>query len=802
MRFYRITKMEVFIKTCLVTENLIGSFYVFYFLFISVFMCIFVLFSFYRQTNKIEMEHLSWQDFLDKLVQQQGKTNLKDFGKISEDKEKVSFCLKDTKIGNELDKWLDNNPSHANEKDSNVYSKSKADGNTAYVKKDNQNAIELYNNALLHAHQGLESAFIFGNRSAVLFSEGRYEESILDINLAINNAFPLPKASKLYKRKAEALVKLNRSREAKQCLEEAISSLQQIENTEIEIGKLSELLDELDLSKESSVESNIDEIGILPLYGGQNPKITCASSFITKCFDEERGRYIIANQDIPKGSVVISEPPYAAVLLKPWYLTHCQHCFQKVGLLISCHQCAEVCFCSEECRRVSFEQYHYFECGKLDLLEKLGISRLAVRIILTTPLETLRQFQDESKPTIEALESGCDESGVYRVDYVSVYHLLTNSDSMLAEDVFQYSCAAAVLLKCLQRQSSLIENSDLPFVGGLLLRHIQQLVCNAHAITALSVTAGDQSSVVEESQVRIATAIYPTTSLLNHSCQPSIVNTFQKNHLVVKLACDIKKGEEIFNCYGPHYRRMSFEERQRALEQQYFFKCKCCHCIRGATSVNEYNCFSCTQCERNLKGEGRCSICNAHQGERIKYCQNVQQACNDMFQKALSLISYFELATNNNNGDKDVSDSVKAALKLLERCLESRSSILFKQHKDLGETHDAIGKCYAILGDYEASVAHVTQSIAIVELHFGEDSLEVTNELLKLSDVYMAWVQQLIDSKNKGKIRETLETIGIPSVKRALNLVKLNKSCDDGDIKLLKERLSSLDKLKFLCQSS
>ena len=63
------------------------------------------------------------------------------------------------------------------------------------------------------------------------------------------------------------------------------------------------------------------------------------------------------------------------------------------------------------------------------------------------------------------------------------------------------------------------------YICKLLLRHICQLICNAHAITELQVAPSTDCSLVDnESQVRVATAIYPTASLMNHSCDPTIIS--------------------------------------------------------------------------------------------------------------------------------------------------------------------------------------------------------------------------------------------------------------------------------------
>jgi len=97
-------------------------------------------------------------------------------------------------------------------------------------------------------------------------------------------------------------------------------------------------------------------------------------------------------------------------------------------------------------------------------------------------------------------------------------------------------------------------------VGALLLRHVCQLVSNAHAITGIVRSSsqstvdcvdsmdharvlssgrtftrdeGSSTAVDVSQQVRLATAIYPTASLMNHSCDPSIISRCQQLHCYI-----------------------------------------------------------------------------------------------------------------------------------------------------------------------------------------------------------------------------------------------------------------------------
>jgi SET and MYND domain-containing protein len=63
------------------------------------------------------------------------------------------------------------------------------------------------------------------------------------------------------------------------------------------------------------------------------------------------------------------------------------------------------------------------------------------------------------------------------------------------------------------------------YISSLLLKHILQLISNGHAITKLNTTTDNkQDNFYIQQEGRIATAIYPSASIMNHSCDPNIIN--------------------------------------------------------------------------------------------------------------------------------------------------------------------------------------------------------------------------------------------------------------------------------------
>lgn len=78
-----------------------------------------------------------------------------------------------------------------------------------------------------------------------------------------------------------------------------------------------------------------------------------------------------------------------------------------------------------------------------------------------------------------------------------------------------------------------------------------------------------------------ATALFPRTAILNHSCDPNIRNCFNGNFLTIKSTRAISGSEEIFNGYCSSYKLLDTANRKQLLKDQYSFDCDCSKCVES-----------------------------------------------------------------------------------------------------------------------------------------------------------------------------------------------------------------------------
>lgn len=222
-------------------------------------------------------------------------------------------------------------------------------------------------------------------------------------------------------------------------------------------------------------------------------------------------------------------------------------------------------YCSDECRASSWNNNHCIDCPLMDILQKLEMGKmsfLALRIIiqvckgqnlcrLIASLEDDNKCNDRSK--------GFSNDDTYSSsDYSPIYWLVGNTEKRAVGDLFRRAVTAACVLTCLETMTDFFptdRNSpshDIArqklLVGGLLLRHMQNLPCNAHEVSEL---VGAESGNTKEGVpmwkgIEIGAAAYAVLSLVNHSCDPNVVrHSYHGDTAVLRAIRPISMGEQV-----------------------------------------------------------------------------------------------------------------------------------------------------------------------------------------------------------------------------------------------------------------
>ncbi|RMX37735.1 hypothetical protein pdam_00006600 [Pocillopora damicornis] len=524
-----------------------------------------------------------------------------------------------------------------------------------------------------------------------------------------------PNLAALYTQRAEVLYQ---AQEYKACLNDIqeVISLQHPQALSGKLVNLQKFCQRKLSSSQHLIHGEDTSQNIPTVTGGQHSKIANGSSLIEISCTASQGRFLKASDDIRAGDTLISEAPYAAVLLPENALTHCECCMKTL--------IAPFPTLDRNCALLS------------EFLQDVLIKKeeLPTRPTNCDDCTRNRLCQVNEQP-----------HGQFKQNYI-----FQNLQSLFPTDTSPSSLGGDV-------------------VGCLLFHHSQQMACNVHAITAIVSTNGDKprQQVVSREQKRIGSAIYPTASLLNHACDPDVIVSFVDGHLVVRATHNISKGSEISHCYGPHVSRMGYEDRQKLLYKQYFFTCQCTACKSDEEMENKRLCFSafaCPQCKHAMRlssvASGNIGTC---QNRECNLEKNMLDECRLAREAELLFVKGVRLLER---------VGVKEALDVFHECLRRRKTLLHAYNKDLAETHDAIARCYAMIGDFKKACYYCSYSCEAVEKAFGSSSVEYAHELHKLSQLLF----------NDRQIKKALSTID-----KATNLLTRHYGRSNPDVKELSE---------------
>ena len=106
--------------------------------------------------------------------------------------------------------------------------------------------------------------------------------------------------------------------------------------------------------------------------GKAHDHLPCMSDSVEVEYSPERGRFAVASKFIPAGSVLIVEPAVSNIIREDFSHRYCDLCYSQIQFrLVPCQGCAEVAFCSTQCREKALAAYHGYECGRRFIFGKI-----------------------------------------------------------------------------------------------------------------------------------------------------------------------------------------------------------------------------------------------------------------------------------------------------------------------------------------------------------------------------------------------------------------------------------------------
>lgn len=580
-------------------------------------------------------------------------------------------------------------------------------------------------------------ALAFANRSAALYSLTRYRPCLLDIDLAMKYGYPEANMFKLLIRKVKCLhilsVWTNDVEQIKDRLRNLLKNRDTKEFVKIEIQAMFDFLEQTQPEDMDKDELDIVDETMMKL-SNVSKSLTQAADCVEMSYDNAKGRYLITNRDVSFGRLLVAEEPYVCNLAPHKRDHYCYNCFGRLHSSgLGCMKCTQVLYCSEECLEAKSDT-HSYECdGFLDYQEDLGISYLIAHIMFKIdfnlnciPVHTKKTADKKSLDDVLNISPGDWPDLVYKNNYASVLSLMDHLEDYEYDELFGFILTASYLMTAFVDKFSCqiptLNEKDAQLVtGSIILKHLLQLQTNLISIVDQNLkgltSVGSSLNDVQEKPIGVG--IYPTISLLNHSCSPNILSLFHRNRFIARAAKSLECGTEINYCYGPSVARMSKKDRQRNLKEQYFFTCDCECCVQG--KENESRALLCTDCRGpvvyNQDLSHKCMNCRAENLDVSIYLKQISELRS----------SFDELRSCETNDAKKIQN-----LKNLEASL---AKLLYWRNPIFMQIKSELIECAESMEDMKLALKFCEEELELNNKTFGRDSYESIMTKLKLINI-------------------------------------------------------------------
>ena len=456
------------------------------------------------------------------------------------------------------------------------------------------------NIALLLTHEDY-LAPIFYHRAMALFAWGKYKEAAVDFEQALVFKFKGKDLYKLYHKLAQCYQKIKKFSRSVECMKNAVENIKTAKINDKQkkeyVRILKESIEKIANKKDAVVNKSMKSMIKVKDPHTTDPRL---SKLIRIEVSPEKGRYAVAREDIPVGTILMKDEgmyPFLNPDDKDNVMKFCLVCMKNVGSLpYPCLTCARVVYCSPTCREMGAKQFHSCQC-QLDIYnirqkDTKDWCRIfsSLNIILAKPLDfwisNQERFLGENKSIIDS--EGLPLSVENEIDrYNQLFDMVTHEDDIPLETRAKHAVVVVFHLRSLRMTNYYSKNNikiktkeftrEEIILGKLILK--LRLISEANLYPVWGVEDEDGGQVGIES---IGSGIYPGIgSYLNSSCNPNTIRVNKGQEVVVVAAKNIDKDEEITDNCCIHYSELPTQERREWLRETFQFSCSCTACLQN-----------------------------------------------------------------------------------------------------------------------------------------------------------------------------------------------------------------------------
>nr|QDF21442.1 histone-lysine N-methyltransferase SMYD3 [Brachionus koreanus] len=262
---------------------------------------------------------------------------------------------------------------------------------------------------------------------------------------------------------------------------------------------------------------------------------------------------------ISAGSCLIESLPFVYCLLYDKKQLFCDFCLKELSKCYQCSRCKLMFFCSKECQ-ISDWSIHQHECKSfVKLNENIKLKQEFKEDLNRIFLRTLIQVKLKNN------EKLTDNYGLKTFDTLIDHY----------DDLIKDLNRLPQMQKCFHFIKDLMGESFL--TSNKLSAKEMISIFGKLIVNTISISNFDLSET-------IGSGLYLSVSSIDHSCQPNSVVTFNGSKIFVKAIRDFRPDEKPSISYIDILMPKNF--RQKYLQKNYYFFCKCERCSSESDFVS------------------------------------------------------------------------------------------------------------------------------------------------------------------------------------------------------------------------